>query len=635
MNFVNINAGERFYLRLLLNNIMGAVSFENLRTVNGFCYATFKEACIALGLLEDDSDCIGALTEASGFQSASSMRQLFATVLLFCEPANSFQLWEMFKNQLFEDYFYHSDGMEPSNVYNMALADIQRILTNNGKSLDDYPGFSTIPNFNPDAAFDDAEINFVEVNQLNLNYEANMNLEQREIYNEIVGCVVNENENQKNVFFIDGPGGTGKTYLYDAIISKMNLLGKKIVAVASSGIASLLLPNGQTAHSFFKIPVNIDETSMCNISKQSKKAKELAGLNLIIWDEAPMTHRYCFECLSRSLQDIKNSSKPFGGVIVLFGGDFRQILPVVLKGSKSDTIDACLKRSDIWINVECRKLYRNMRVNVSETSEEFVKWLLKVGDGKNQNDQLSNSTDSFDIPRDLFIAPYTIEALLNFVYPDIVHSYMEMDYFQSKCVLAPKNEDVDKINRCLLNKLPGESASFLSIDRIVDDSSNNQALYPQEFLNNLSFNGLPLHKLELKIGVPVILLRNLDPRNGLCNGTKLIIKGFTQRILEAVIVSGKFYGRTVFIPRINLSPSSNELPFTLIRKQFPVRFSFGMTINKAQGQTLDYVGLYFPSSVFSHGQLYVACSRVKSRDGLKIFVEPGVVMNNIVYHEVL
>ena len=149
---------------------------------------------------------------------------------------------------------------------------------------------------------------------------------------------------------------------------------------------------------------------------------------------------------------------------------------------------------------------------------------------------------------------------------------------------------------------------------------------------------MPPHSMTLKVGAPVILLRNLraGPGNGLRNGTQLIILKLGKNVLEVEIASGVNKGKCVLIPRITIAPSDTELPFTLRRLQFPVRSCFAMSTNKAQGQTLEFVGIYLPDHVFTHGQLYIAFSRVQSSSAVAVYMnnEEGFT-KNIVYKEVL
>lgn len=140
-----------------------------------------------------------------------------------------------------------------------------------------------------------------------------------------------------------------------------------------------------------------------------------------------------------------------------------------------------------------------------------------------------------------------------------------------------------------------------------------------------------------------MLLRNISNRRGLANGTRLIVRGIHSRVIDAEIATGnrEDIGQRVFIPRWSLIPSDVRLPFDLIRRQFPIRPAFAMTINKSQGQTMDRIGLYLPEHVFSHGQLYVALSRVGSPAHITILASKGHVegregtfTRNVVYHEV-
>lgn len=197
--------------------------------------------------------------------------------------------------------------------------------------------------------------------------------------------------NEGGIYCLEAHGGTGKSYLLNLILAEVRQRGEIALAVASSGIAATLLEGGRTAHSVFKLPLNIREIEnpMCFIEKNSEKASLLKECKIIVWDESTLAHKLNFQVLDRTLRDIKNNDNIMGGTLMILSGDFRQILPVIPRGTPGDEIEASLKSSFLWPMVKKYKLQENMRtrINTDTNRENFAKKLLEIGDGKLETDE--------------------------------------------------------------------------------------------------------------------------------------------------------------------------------------------------------------------------------------------------------
>ena len=219
--------------------------------------------------------------------------------------------------------------------------------------------------------------------------------------------------------------------------------------------------------------------------------------------------------------------------------------------------------------------------------------------------------------------------LINSVYPELRSHVGDDAWLSTRAILTTTNEKVSHINKDVMDLLHDKATIYLSMDSVTDP--DKAVMYQPDLLNSQNPPGLPRHSLALKVGVPVMILRNLDPPR-LCNGTRAIVTHLYRNSIAVRILNGSARGEIAVIPRIPMKADNCWVQFQ--RRQLPVSLAFAMTVNKSQGQTLEVVGVDLRESCFAHGQLYVACSRVGRPDCL-FLLAPRRKTKNVVYRRAL
>jgi len=390
------------------------------------------------------------------------------------------------------------------------------------------------------------------------------------------------------VFFLDGPAGTGKTFVLQAFISYLYSTNKKPIIVASTGLAASLYEEGCTAHSMFRIPFCLGDKTVCSLGK-SWRTKLFREADILIWDEAVCIEKNAIEAVERGFKELRADHRVFGGLLVVFCGDFRQVLPVMQKSAVQNTI----QQTTFWHNTKILRLSENVR---AKDDKRFATFLMDIGNG---------TLDSVTIPARC--RSPSLDTLIDFVFPEFDKGLRNMKYFENRAILATTNHLVDKVNDIMLNLIKREKK------KIYTWMESTTKRHKNEYIRE---------RIVLKVGCPVMILANLG--HGLCNGTRMICMELGEETILGKVLTGVCAGKDVEISRI----------VTENKQQFPVALCFAMTINKAQGQTLDRVGLYLEAPVFAHGQLYCAFSRARSLDGLKVLA-PGNALRNIVHKSIL
>ncbi len=567
---------ELFSLRSLLKCQRGCQNFGDILTVDGFIYSTFREACVAFGFANDDSEFVACFTEyiETTIASLKSHRHQFAFMLCSIKTLNSQALFEHFSVDLC--------GHDSRST---ALGCIERQMQVLGRSLNEVDfGFSDVP-----------QVDTIE-NPRDHHNSLSMSVEQSHAMSQLL-AIAQDAAVFAKVITILAPAGTGKTFFVQEAVKILEQVGLTSMCVAASCLASTLLPNGRTAHQAFKIPLMCDDHSYCNWSRELRR--QIAAVSVFFWDEVSMVSCAIAETVDRSLRQLMGIDVLFGGKVMVFLGDFRQLPPVIRKGNGEQVS----LMGSAWFQRSKRISFtQNFRSNDSI----YAVLLEDVGDG---------SMEAIDIPERCVAA--NVEELIDRVYGDDVTAELN----SRNMILAYTIDQCATVNDAVFRRISCDGA-FIS--HAADDLSacRSPDEYPAEYVGSLHVHGAPPAELSLKIQARYMILRNLDPPY-VCNGVLAMCLSSTRLICSLKLLSGPGMGHIVKLPRVSFLVSSEQsgLPFAFSRRQFPIAPSYCVTVHKSQGQSLNKIGIIAETDSFAHGQVYVALSRVGSWDQM-VFYSP-------------
>ena len=343
--------------------------------------------------------------------------------------------------------------------------------------------------------------------------------------------------------------------------------------------------------------------------------------------------------MDRLLRDLTGDSRPFGGKVLVLGGDFRQLLPVLPGANEPDQVANTILHHYTLSEgyMKRRSLTTNMRLLHGGGGEDTTHrdWLLRLGAGQLPKIEAVHQ-QAVALPEHLCMpSGSTAEDFVAWIFPDVlsrvqlaltqVDTELHDAWFRTRAILTSRNAVAWQVNDMILEQLdPATEHLAMSLDSIADAEADDATNFPVEFLNSLTPSGLPPHELRLRVGAVVIVLRNLDREQGICNGCRCLVVKISTRLLDVRLLTGRSAGKRYLLPRIPFRSGSAEFPFILRRRQFPVRLAWAMSIHKAQGQTLTQCGVLLPEPVFTHGQLYVCASRSSSAPGLRFWLGDGI-----------
>jgi hypothetical protein len=654
MGMLYISAGEMWYLRLLLLNI-AADSFYKIKNVNGIEYSTFQLAAVAAKLVEHNNE--GEISFKDAIQIGSTpyqLRTMFISLTLNGFATISIYLDDFMREKMSEDFLFNNQGNKVLSRNHLLEFFSKRFRQENKENSQ-----FGIPE--PDDANTELEIEKLKYDpqqQKNLYEQLILKTpptdEQLYLINDIKYCLAN---NINKIYVVQGQGGSGKTATAQLITAYARSLGYLVVGCASTAFAASIYKDFYTAHGLFEIPVIEDNEECeqeidfrCILDKKPQRYELLMNVRIIIWDEISSQNFRDFFAAYKAMHKFKHC-------ILIIQGDKKQIAPVIERGTRQQIVDSSIYCSDLIKPFQKINFTTNLRLigNQEAAQISYAQLLLEIANGTHfkYNNEIINTVTELSPNGDDILSGSTriglhsiglftsIEKCIFWLYPN---GFDPLNMHKT-CILAVTNKQTQEWNAFIQNLNENSSQTLMSYDSFneVDDPHDFlKNMVTEHVMNKFNDNQAPQHELVLKIDDICILLANVDKEVGLTKNTRVRIVQINTRFVRVVTLSDT---HPVFanIPRFNFHI---KIPFyksyKILRRQFPLKLAYALTMNRSQGQEFEKLLVDLTVPPFTHGHLYVALSRIRKSENIKIFCNEDqvldnnvVITNNVVYNEIL
>jgi len=661
MSMVYVYMGEIYYLRLLLLNVP-TFGYDELLYYDNIKFTSFQLAAMARNLVLNEKLGYDCFKEAAQFSTAFERRNLFVLLTLQGYPTIKIYEDEELRFLLYEDYFYNSVEQSRELCNNKLLEELQIRFQQSDRTLTEF-GLPNPKSIKTELERENLKYNLKEEWEsfLLLNRIIVNNLEQQNVLNKVYSDI---DKGKSKIYFLQGQAGSGKTTIAKKIIHYARSKNKIVLGCAATALAAQNYDGFDTFHGLFKYPViedmedidQIDHVTL-NMDRYPDRKELIEESSVIIWDECPSNEYHCFKTVYEYFNKFKNK-------VIICLGDWRQTPPVVKYGSPTDIIKASIINSSMWSLFEVYKLRTNMRIfgiiNNNQYNEDYIikqkqyaNMLMHIGEGTTDDntvikcdipDEINNNVDNSieDILENIRnddslneniknskigmigvkipILNYTkdISETIDFVFPN---QFNNIDGLCDSAILCATNKSVNKWNEIIQSYNSEEEnilKSYDSFDLVDDPKDILKNMLTPKVLNEYNANNVPPHELKLKVNDICFIMRNLHKKEGLTNNTRVRIVCIRKYTIRVCTINTKI-PRFFEIPRIRFNVTLPWKSYKMCRLQYPLRLAYAMTYNKSQGQELNRCIVDITSPPFCHGHLYVALSRIRNCENIKLF----------------